>query len=153
MTAALGAACRRTLLAILFTMAAGCQPAGTADMALTQTLTQAAEAVVPGQLLALDEVVTQPWDQVLLIGPYTPADVMKKILGGELPAALQRIQIDERDDVNAVVFLEGGRATAAVALPRRVADFRKTDLLRPVPRQQAQLVRAASGVDFRWQTP
>ena len=144
---------RLALLWITCTIAAGCQPAGEADMELTQALTQAAERVAPGQVLSLDKAVTQPWDHVLLVGPYTPNDLMQKVVGGTLPAALERIEIDKRDDVNAVVFMLDGKASAAVALPRRVADFRKTDLLRPVPRQQAQLVRAASGVDFRWQTP
>jgi hypothetical protein len=142
---------RLTLLLIVAATAAGCEPAGKADMELTQTLTQAAEAVAPGQVLSLDKVVTQPWDQVLLLGPYTTEDLMKQTVGGDLPAALQRMQIDQRDDVNAVVFLQGGKVVAAVALPRRVADFPKSELLRPVMRTQAQLVRAASGVAFRWQ--
>ena len=40
-----GASRRLTLLLIVAAMAAGCEPAGKADMELTQTLTQAAEAV------------------------------------------------------------------------------------------------------------
>jgi hypothetical protein len=145
---------RQALLLIIgMTIVAGCQPAGEADMELTQTLTRAAEGVAPGQVLSLDAVVTQPWDQVLLVGPYTPNTLIEKATGGALPAALQRIDIDKRDDVNAVVFLLDGKASAAVALPRRVADFNKADLLRPVARAQAQLVRAASGVEFRWRTP
>jgi hypothetical protein len=147
----IGALRRVFLLLIVSAVSTGCEPGGKAEMELTQTLTKAAEAVAPGQALSLDKLVTQPWDQVLLFGPYTTVDLMKRAVGGELPPALQRIQIEQRDDVNAVVFLQGGKVVAAVALPRRVADFPKSELLRPVPRNQASLLRAASGVEFRWQ--
>lgn len=146
------AALRRVfLLLIVSAVASGCEPGGKAEMELTQTLTNAAEAVAPGQSLSLDKVVTQPWDHVLLFGPYTTVDLMKKAVGGDLPPALQRIQIEQRDDVNAVVFVREGKVAAAVALPRRVADFPKSELLRSVPRTQAKLLRAATGVEFRWQ--
>lgn len=144
---------REILLWITCTLTAGCQPAAKADMELTKTLTQAAEAVAPGQLLSLDKVVVQPWDQVLLVGPYTPNAVIQKATGGSLPAELERLEIDKRDDVNLLIFMQGGKPSTAVALPRRVADFDKADLLRPTERQKAQLVRAATGVGFRWQAP
>jgi hypothetical protein len=151
MITAMGALRRVTQLLIVFAVVAGCERAGEADLELTQTLTKAAEAVAPGQRLLLDKVVSQPWDQVLLFGPYTTVDLMKKAVSGDLPPALGRIQIERRDDVNAVVFLHCGMVAAVVALPRSVADFPKSELMRPVPRTQAQLVRGASGVDFRWE--
>jgi len=151
MITAHGAGRRFFLLLAVSAMASGCEPGGKADMELAQRLTKAAEAVAHGQLLSLDKLATQPWEEVLLIGPYTPVDLMKQAVGGDLSPALQRIQIEQRDDVNAVVFLQGGKVAAAVALSRRVADFPKSELLRPVPRAQAQLLRATAGVDFRWQ--
>lgn len=156
MTKPSGARRRPTLLSlsvILIGLTAGCDPDGKVDMPLTQILTQAAMAVAPGDLLVLDKVVTQPWDRAVVFGPYTPEDLMKQTLGGELPAVLLRIQIDQRDDVNLVVFLAGAQVTAAVALPRRVADFPKSELQRLVSRAQAQWVRDAGGLAFRWQGP
>ena len=145
------AARRQAFLSLFLAMTTGCSPKESSDMVLTQTLTHAAEAVGPGQALVLGDLVTQPWDQVILFGPYTPEEVMRKALGVELPVSLKNIKIDERDDVNALVFLNGKSLAAAVALPRRVADFSKTELQRAVVRAQARLVRDAAGVNFRWQ--
>ena len=141
------------LLLFLGVLGAGCEVGGKPEIDPTQTLTQAAGTVQPGQELALDRVVAQPWDRVLVIGPYTPEDEMKKAIGAELPPTLKRIQIDRRDDVHAVVFMQGSTAAAAVALPRRVADFPKSELLRPVRREQAQLVKDPKGVTYRWKAP
>ena len=94
--------------------------------------------VAPGQVLSLDKVVVQPWDQVLLVGPYTPNALIQKATGGGMPAEMGAIEIDKRDDVNVLIFMRGGKASTAVALPRRVADFDKADLLRPTDRKNAQ---------------
>ena len=122
-------------------------------MELSMSLERAAEAVAPGQVLSLDKVVLLPWDRVVLVGPYTPTSLVQQATGGAVPAELERIEIDRRDDINVLIFMQGSKASAAVALPRRVADFDKADLLRPKDRQKAQLVRAAAGVQFRWQMP
>lgn len=143
----------QALSTLLIGQVAGCDSGGKADMPLTQSLTQAAMDVASGNTLVLDKVIAQPWDHAVVFGPYTPKDSMRQVLGGDLPAVLEQIQIEQRDDVNAVVFLAGGKVAAAVALPRRVADFPKSELQRPVARAKAQLVRDASGVNFRWTQP
>lgn len=121
-------------------------------MELTQTLTRSAEATAPGQTLSLDTLLPMAWDHVLIVGPYTPVALIEKAMGASMSSQLRAIEIDQRDDVHAVVFVQQGQVAAAVALPRRVADFDKADLLRPVPRGEARLIRASSGVRFSWLT-
>ncbi len=142
---------RALLLCLVGLSSAGCRPADRPDM--TRALATAATAVAPGQVLVLEQAVPLAWDRVLVVGPYTPLDAIRAAAGGPLPADAERIGIDKRDDIDMLVFLRPGGDGLALALGRDVADFDKADLLRPVPRAQARLVRAASGVAFRWQAP
>ena len=141
---------RRTLLAGLAgALAAACRPGGDAEMA--RSLADAARAVAPGQVLSLDQAVPIAWDRVMLVGPYTPPAAVRAAAGEDLPADVERSGIDRRDDINLLVFLRRGGDGLALELGRGLADFDRADLLRPVDRARARLVRGATGVLFRWQ--
>lgn len=137
------------LVGVSGNLCAGCSSSEGTPTGLTRSLTTAAHAAAPGETLDLERVVAQDWDTVILIGPYTPVPMIEKAIGGAAPRAVTRLSIEERDDINVLVFLLAGKVAAAVALPRSAADFNRADLLRPLDRQRAHLVRSSSGVVFR----
>ena len=117
-------------------------------MDITAALERACASLKPGETLAFESVASFPWDHLLLAGPYTPASELQRVLQGPLPSSLSDINIERRDDVNAVAFLNGKDLVHAQALPRHVIDFGKVDLLKRIPRAKARFVRAPSGVLF-----
>ena len=147
-----GAQRRQAILWVACILGVGCESGGS-DVELTRSLTEAAEAVAPGQVLSLDRAAQKPWDTVVLVGPYTPVSLIEKAIGTTVPDNVRRLALEGRDDVNLLLFLSSGKVIAAVVLPRRVADFNKADLLRPVARSKSNLVRAATGVAFRLEAP
>jgi hypothetical protein len=117
-------------------------------MDIADALEKACATLKPGDTLVIESVAPFAWDHMLLAGPYTPVSELQRILQGPLPSSLKDIDIDRRDDVNAVVFLNGNDIVHAQALSRREIDFEKASLLRRIPRGQARFVRVASGVQF-----
>jgi hypothetical protein len=117
-------------------------------MDITGALEKACSGLRPGDTLAIAAVAPFAWDELLLAGPYTPASEMQRVLAAPLPSSVEAIGIDSRDDVNAIMFLDGGAIVHAQALPRRVIDFDEADLLTRIPRAQARFVRAPVGVMF-----
>ena len=141
---------RRTMLACLAgTLATACHSGRSTEMA--RSLASAAQAVAPGQVLSLEQAVPTAWDRVMLVGPYTPSAAIRAAAGDKLPAEVEGSGIDGRDDINLLVFLRRGGDGLALELGRGLADFDKGDLLRPVDRARARLVRDPKGMRFRWQ--
>lgn len=141
----------RTLLAPLMTTLLApfflaCTRKDTMD--ITAALERACATLKPGDTLAFESVAPFAWDHLLLAGPYTPVSELQRVLQGPLPSSLKDIDIDRRDDVNAAVFLNGNDVVHAQALARRVIDFDKAFLLKPIPRAQARFVRTPNGVLF-----
>jgi len=139
---------RRGLIgAILAISVAACsQPDQTMD--IVAPLERATSGQKPGETLNFATLAPFTWDRMLLAGPYTPLAELERVLAKPVPGALRSIDLDRRDDVNAAVFLNGQDIVHAQAIPRRIIDFRKADLLKPIARADARFTRAESGVGY-----
>jgi hypothetical protein len=118
-----------------------------------ETLSAALQATPPGQALDLARAVSGSWDHVLIAGPHETKERIRQASGGGLPPDLKDLDLGVDEGANVLVFLQKDAPGKSIGLPRRVADFADDQSLRPVPRDQARLMRAASGVAFSWQKP
>ena len=127
----------------------------TAWMSLAQreraALATALRGTRPGQVLDLARVVPGSWDHVLVAGPYESKERLRQACDGRLPPELERLDdFGVSEGSNWLVFLQYGEAGQALEVSRRDADFGNAQLMHPVPRARARLVRAASGPAFSW---
>ena len=62
------------------------------------------------------------WDQLLILAPYSHLGELEKELGVNLDG-LSHFDIDQRNDVALIVFLDGNTPVRVVAYPRSSGDF------------------------------
>lgn len=67
------------------------------------------------------------WDKMYVFPPYTTTESIRRTVG-EDNSGIYSVNIESRDDINLLVFLEKGKVVRYVALPRRLGDFSVSDL-------------------------
>jgi hypothetical protein len=118
----------------------GCRKSSAAEAAQIAALEKACTGMKAGDVLALDTVFSSDWDRVVAVGPYTPEGAIVAALGKPLPSTARDIAVEGRDDIYMLLFVSRDQGVAAVAVPRRVMNISKRNLLQPIPREQARFV-------------
>ena len=95
------------------------------------------ENVLSGQsILDLDSITKFEWDSVIILTPYTnPKDI-----SGHFNIDLAKIEatnIEHRDDINVLIFVDDGNPVTMVEYPRFPGDFSNNDI-RFIKRSDAQ---------------
>jgi hypothetical protein len=82
----------------------------------------AAVAAGPGTPVILGEHAPFTWHKVCLLGPYTAASDVDRLVGVQ-GAAHSAHGIQTSDSINVLMFVADGRIAASVAHPRTAGDF------------------------------
>ena len=89
------------------------------------------------------------WDKLYFFGPYTPTiDIEKKI--GAINSAVKEINIEVRDDINLLIFMEKNTIVAAVPYPRHKADFSRITSGTGVLKKESFFVITESTGEQKW---
>ena len=95
------------------------------------------DAVTPDQsVLELGKVAMFPWDSLLILNPFSNLDVLSAKLHVDLSEAKQS-GIDQRDDIDLLIFFSNGQHVRMVEYPRISGDFIDTTV-RFIVRDSAQ---------------
>ena len=73
--------------------------------------------------LKVSRITRFGWDRMFVFPPYTPAAEISKVLGKPVPASITKFGIDERDDINLLVFLNGQSVVEVSPVPRNAVDI------------------------------
>ena len=73
--------------------------------------------------LTLAHITRFGWDRMIVFSANTPASQIAKTLGIPLPDAIRNTRIEERNDINLMIFLQGDTITQVSTIPRNVVDF------------------------------
>ena len=90
-----------------------------------------------GQTLQMETVNPAGWSQLYVFAPYTPLAVIGAAIKTPLPADIERIGLQERDDINLLVFVDQRSVQLVAAVPRNVVDFSVAGAGRPYDRHAA----------------
>jgi hypothetical protein len=74
----------------------------------------------------LSEVTDFTWDKAFIIKPYTTNEAVRERVGGKVPS-----NMESRDDVNAIIFIEEDKPVQYVEITRYV-DFVVDDETKPI---------------------
>ena len=77
-------------------------------------------------LVALTEIGGPEWNQLLILAPYSPLTEVETQTGVDL-SSIRHFDIDQRDDIALMVFLDGEQPVRAVAYPRSAGDFAEVE--------------------------
>ena len=109
----------RLILALAISGAASCSAVEHAETGgLTHRQLVALVQRGAGTEAPLDSIISGEWNALYVFGPYTPADVIHRCVGGRVESH----GLDARDDINLVVLLRNGSRTS-LTVPRTHADF------------------------------
>lgn len=64
------------------------------------------------------------WDKLFIFNPYTPTSLLESALGKEA-YKLKEVEMDSREDINLLVFVNEGQIINFIAFPRLNGDFDK----------------------------
>ena len=102
-----------------------------------QLIDKITDAATPEQsVLDLSKVVDFPWDSLLILKPFSKLDVVSADLNVDLSSAKQS-GIDQRDDINLLLFYASGQPVRQLEFPRVSGDFVDTTV-RFIARDSAQ---------------
>lgn len=73
--------------------------------------------------LKLSRITRFGWDRMFVFPPSTPLTEISKILGAPVPAAILKTGIEQREDINLLVFLNGQSIVEVSPVPRTGVDF------------------------------
>lgn len=64
------------------------------------------------------------WDHLYIFTPYTPFTFIKETIGEEADK-LKKVNMDTREEINLLVFMNNGKIESYLEFPRRKGDFDK----------------------------
>ncbi len=73
--------------------------------------------------LKLSRITRFGWDRMFVFPPSTPLTEISKFLGAPVPAAILKTGIEQREDINLLVFLSGEKIVEVSQIPRTNVDF------------------------------
>ncbi len=73
--------------------------------------------------LKLSHITRFGWDRMFVFPPSTPLAEIGKILGAPVPAAILKTGIEQREDINLLVFLNEEKIVHVSPVPRAGVDF------------------------------
>jgi len=127
----------RYIAAAVLSLLASCGQHNDSASSNTQLVDKIENAISSGDsVLDLDKVADFSWDSLLILNPYTHLDVVSAELNVDLSSAKESA-IDQRDDINVLLFFANGQQVKLVEFPRISGDFADTTV-RFVARDSAQ---------------
>ena len=139
----------RDVLAVLVGLLAACTSSNQGTERFAHDLEGASKGLKGDEILRMDLVNAGQWDRMFIFPPYTPTRDIEAVLKSKLSASITESRINERDDINLLVFVNGGKIQMAVAVARGVVDF-SFPMPQPLARDRAQFRRPASGSRLVW---
>jgi hypothetical protein len=108
-----------------------------------QQLGRAVSQLKVGGELRFSELNAEPWEKLHIFAPYTSTSVIEAAIDGKVSSEIKAARLAERDDINLVVFLHGGKVQGAAAVARDTADFSVPDKGLALSREKAVFTRTA----------
>lgn len=139
----------RAVLAVLLSFLSACTSSNQGAERFAHDLEVASKGLKDGEILKMDSVNAGQWDKMFLFPPYTPRRDIETALRSELPTSISESRISERDDVNLLVFMNGGNVQMAVSVVRSSVDF-SLPMPQPLTRDRAQFKRPNPGGRLIW---
>lgn len=139
----------RAVLAVLLGLLSACTSSNQGAERFAHDLDVASKGIKGGEILKMDSVNSGQWDKMFLFPPYTPERDIETALKSKLPSSISDSRISERDDVNLLVFMNGGDVQMAVAVARSSVDF-SFPIPQPLSRDRAQFTKPDSGGRLVW---
>jgi hypothetical protein len=100
-------------LALALVLFAGCTPK-------IQVADRFVESLASGGPVSLKSITPFSWDVVYIFPPYTPGQEIQRLTGAE-PSSMK--DIETRDDICLLVFMQSGRFLQTIEIPRSRADL------------------------------
>src|SRR5688572_47924 len=95
----------RTLVAIIVALGAACCDSNSATMSsLSPQLGRAVSKLKVGEELRVADLNSAPWEKLVVVAPYTPTSVIETAIGGKVVPEIKAARIEERDDINLLIF-------------------------------------------------
>ena len=138
----------RLLLAVIGAMCislllAGCDSHSATMGSFPQQLGRAVSQLKVGGELRFSDLNVEPWEQLHIFAPYTPTSAIEAAINGKASSEIKAARLAERDDINLVVFLHGGKVQGAAAVPRDTVDFYVAEKGLALSREKAVFTRTA----------
>ena len=122
---------------------AGCDSHSASMGPFPQQLGRAVNQLKVGDELRFADLNAEPWDQLHIFAPYTPTSTIEAAIHGKASSEIKAARLAERDDINLVVFLHGGKVQSAAPVARQTADFSVPDQGLALSREKAVFTRTA----------
>ncbi|MEW9897555.1 hypothetical protein ABWL39_02800 [Chitinivorax sp. PXF-14] len=97
----------------------------------------AVQELQAGQAVQMEAVNPARWSRLYVFAPYTPLAVIGAAIKTPLSADIERTGLQERDDINLLVFVDQHSVALVAAVPRNVVDFSVAGAGRPYDRHAA----------------
>lgn len=137
------------VLAVFFGLLSACTSSNQDAERFAHDLEVSSKGLKPGKILKMDFVNAGQWDRMFMFPPYTPTRDIETALKSKLPSSITESRITERDDINLLVFMNGGDVQMAVAIARSSVDF-TLPIPQPLSKGDAQFTRSNSGEQLVW---
>jgi|GEM_PF-3065668 len=121
----------------IFSILTGCSSEDKATSVFVQNLENASGALKAGQELRMDVVNKGEWNRMFVFSPYTPLSEIETAIKLKVSSAIESARLNERDDINLLVFLNGDTMQLVAAVPRKIADFSVARNAQPLNRNSA----------------
>ncbi|MBD1397525.1 hypothetical protein H9Q13_10135 [Pontibacter sp. JH31] len=112
-------------LIFILALAASCGREVKEDIAVKERIGEIAEKVLVGSTaipFSLDSLTSYTWEEVYIITPYTQIDRVKHITRADL-STIEETGIEYDDGKKVIAFINNGKLTSYVDLPRGSGDF------------------------------
>jgi len=139
---------RATLL--LLGLITGCSQSDELADGFIRDLGKVNEALKSDQVLRMDTVNKGEWDRMFVFSPYTALSEIEAALKQKAAPAIENFRLEERDDINLIVFLNGDKITIVAAVPRSVADFSISKDIQPISRSASVFKNTGAGSSLIW---
>jgi len=134
----------------IFSVLTGCSSEDKVTSAFVQDLENASGALKAGQELRMDVVNKGEWNRMFVFVPYTPLSEIETAIKLKVSSAIESARLNERDDINLLVFLNGDTIQVVAAVPRKVVDFSVAKNAQPLSRNSAVFKKVDSGGVLVW---
>ena len=74
-----------------------------------------------------EEFTSFDWESLIILMPYSLPDQVEETLRIDL-SSIRHLGIEERDDINLIVFLQHNAPVKVIAFPRHKGDFADNDI-------------------------
>ena len=85
---------------------------------------------------------------MFVFGPYTPMTVIEAATNLQASEDIKRTKIEERDDINLLLFMKHDHVQTVIALPRSVIDFTLKENTKSIKRDMAVFKGSSIGSPF-----